>query len=80
MIFQSLKLEKIAKLEPLRSIGVILQFFADLMIGREFSNIQYIAIVGLLLLYFVMGIEAFYKQKFANLGKSQQERRKLFQQ
>ena len=62
--FQALKLEKISKLETLTAFGVMLQFFADLLIGREFSKIQYIAISGLFLVYIVMGLEAFFKSKF----------------
>ena len=60
----SLKLEKIAKLETLVSVAVLLQFLADLLIGREFTKIQFIAISCLFFFYIIMGLEAFFKNRF----------------
>ena len=60
----ALKLEKIAKLETLVAVAVLLQFLADLLIGREFTKIQFIAISCLFLIYIIMGLEAFFKNKF----------------
>ena len=60
----ALKLEKIAKLETLVAVAVLLQFLADLLIGREFTKIQFIAIGCLFFFYIIMGLEAFFKNKF----------------
>ena len=59
----ALKLEKIAKLETLSAVAVICQFIADISMGRDFQKIQFIAISCLFLVYFIMGLEAFCKDK-----------------